>query len=137
MTHQEDIIVDIAPNRVKFFGTTGKMLLPSQASVLGVLAKLPPKKLVTIKLLCQPLAAQFQVEAVCPVTTKKMVMAIAENAGIFAPTWRVINQNGNLISNYPSGVQHQSFLLQQEGFEIETTGKALRVKDFKKNLMSM
>ena len=29
MTLLEDVIVDIPPERVKFFGTTGKMLLPS------------------------------------------------------------------------------------------------------------
>jgi hypothetical protein len=35
MAQQEDIIVDIPENRVKFFGTTGKMLLPSVSTVVN------------------------------------------------------------------------------------------------------
>ena len=30
---QQDVIVDIPPNRVRYFGTTGKMLLPSAAAI--------------------------------------------------------------------------------------------------------
>ena len=67
---QKDSIVDIPEERVKFFGTTGKMLLPSAATVAAVIDKIPAYKLLTTSHLRERLTRQFNVEGTCPVTKK-------------------------------------------------------------------
>ena len=129
MTEQEDIIVDIPPDRVKFFGTTGKMLLPSAATIAALLTQIPPAKLLTTGQLRQKLTEQFNVQGTCPVTTKKALQTIVQDASCSAPYWRVVNQNGSLISAYPGGTARQAVLLQDEGFTI-VAGKTPKVKDF-------
>ena len=137
MAQQEDMIVDIPPERVKFFGTTGKMLLPSAASVKALLNKIPVNSLITTGDLRQQLTHQFQVEGTCPVTTQKALKVIAHEANQQAPYWRVVNQNGGLISQFPGGVAAQAARLQQEGFTIEASGKVLKVKGFKARLVRL
>jgi hypothetical protein len=70
MVPQEDLIVEIPENRVKFFGGVGKMLLPSPATVAALIKKIPERKLITTGLLCQKLTEQFKVRGTCPVTTQ-------------------------------------------------------------------
>ena len=53
MTMLEDVIVEIPQNRVKFFGTTGKMLLPSLSTIAALIKKIPAHKLITTDLLRQ------------------------------------------------------------------------------------
>ncbi len=62
-SYQEDVIVDIAEDRVKFFGGTGKMLLPSPATVAALIKKIPKRNLITTNLLCKELTDQFKVRA--------------------------------------------------------------------------
>jgi hypothetical protein len=72
----DDSIVPIPPEREKFFGTKGRMLLPSPRSVATVLAEFPEGTEVTVKLLRTRLAEKFGVEAVCPPTTRKAWKAL-------------------------------------------------------------
>ncbi|MBO0777997.1 MAG: hypothetical protein J2P37_04135, partial [Ktedonobacteraceae bacterium] len=51
MEAQEDAIVDIPENRIRFFGTSGKMLLPSPATVETLIEKIPERQLMTTDLL--------------------------------------------------------------------------------------
>lgn len=134
MTLQEDLIVDIPPERVKFFGTTGKMLLPSVATVAALVAQIPASRLLTTTQLRQTLTAQFNVQGTCPVTTRKALKAIAQDASRTAPSWRVINQDGGLLSVYPGGKMAQATRLQAEGLEIEL-GKTPKVKNFADRLI--
>src|SRR5262249_50116952 len=69
METQEDVIVDMPKERVKFFGGFGKMLLPSPKTVAALIEKIPEHKLITTHLLCQELTRQFKVQGTCPVTT--------------------------------------------------------------------
>ena len=71
MEPQEDVNDDIPKDRVKFFGGTGKMLLPSPATVAALIKKIPKRKLITTNLLCKELTGQFKVRGTCPVTTQK------------------------------------------------------------------
>jgi alkylated DNA nucleotide flippase Atl1 len=135
MELQEDTIVDIPENRVKFFGTTGQMLLPSPATVAALIQKIPEDKLITTNLLCQALTEQFKVEGTCPVTTKKALQTIAHDTSKNVAYWRVINQSGGLITNFPGGVEVQAARLRQEGFTIDTEGKVPKVKQFKEKLV--
>ena len=133
MALQEDLIVDIPPERVKFFGTTGKMLLPSVATVAALVAQIPASRLLTTTQLRQKLTAQFNVQGTCPVTTRKALKAIAQDASSPAPSWRVINQDGGLLSVYPGGKTAQAARLQAEGLAVEP-GKTPKVKNFADSL---
>jgi hypothetical protein len=79
MEPQEDVIVDIPPNRIKFFGGPGKMLCPGPATVAAVLRKVPQHKLITTNLITKKLTSQFKVQGTCPVTTQKALQAIAHS----------------------------------------------------------
>ena len=134
MVMQEDAIVDIPPNRVKFFGTTGKMLLPCPATVAAVIKKVPQSKVITTTLLCKELTKQFEVEGTCPITTKKSLQAIANEPSNRVAYWRVVKQNGGLMANYPGGVESHAALLQEEGIAIDMGGKEPMVNNFKERL---
>ena len=135
MDPQEDVIVDIPKDRVKFFGGTGKMLLPSPATVAAVIKKIPKRKLITTNLLCKELTAQFEVQGTCPVTTQRALQAIAHGSSKNFPYWRVIKTNGGLIARFPGGAAGQAALLVEEGFSIETKGKESKVKEFRESLV--
>ncbi len=135
MTLQEDAIVDIAPAQVGYFGGPGKMLLPSPATVAALIERIPEHKLLTTDRLRKQLADQFNVQGTCPVTTKKALQVIANGANQHVPYWRVIKQNGELNAIFPGGIEGQAALLQQEGFTIDTNGKAPKVKQFKASLV--
>jgi alkylated DNA nucleotide flippase Atl1 len=132
---QEDAIVDIPENRVKFFGGRGKMLLPSPATVAALIKRIPENNLITTGLLCQKLTDQFNVQGTCPVTTQKALQAIAHDESKDVAYWRVIKNNGDLMARFPGGVEGQAALLRQEGFTIDISGKAPKVKQFKESLV--
>jgi hypothetical protein len=135
MELQEDAIVDISPAREKFFGCSGKMLLPSPKTVAAFIQKLPAHKLITTDLLRKKLAEQFEVQVTCPVTLKKALQAIAQDANQKVAYWRVVKKNGELISTYAGGLNVHAALLKQDGFAIEATGKAPKVQDFSESLV--
>lgn len=135
MAPQEDLIVEIPENRVKFFGGTGKMLLPSPATVAALIKKIPEHKLTTTGLLCQELTEHFKVRGTCPVTTQKALQEVAHDSGNECPYWRVVNANGGLIARFPGGAAGQAALLRKEGFAIDTKQKVPKVKGFQESLV--
>lgn len=135
MTMQADVIVDIPAERVKFFGTTGKMLLPCPATVAALIEQIPTDQLMTTDRLLQQLTAQFDVQGTCPVTTKKAIKALANDPTQKIAYWRVVNKNGGLVANYPGGVEGHAAQLRAAGFTIDTSAKAPRVKDFTTSLV--
>ena len=137
MEPQEDLIVDIPPNRIKFFGGPGKMLCPSPATVAAVLKKVPEHKLITTNLIARKLTNQFKVQGTCPVTTQKALQAIAHSPNEKIAYWRVITINGGLIARFPGGAQRHAALLKSEGFTIDTKGSVPKVKDFKEKLVQV
>ena len=137
MEPQEDVIVDIPKDRVKFFGGTGKMLLPAPATVAALIKKVPKRKLITTNLLCKELTDQFKVRGTCPVTTQKALQAIAHGSSKNIAYWRVINTNGGLIARFPGGAAGQAALLVEEGFTIDTKGKLSKVKNFRESLVCL
>ena len=135
MDPQEDAIVEIPENRTKFFGGTGKMLLPSPATVAALIEKIPEHKLITAGLLCKILADTFKVRGTCPVTTQKALQAIVHDSSKNVAYWRVINTNGGLVARFPGGAEGQAALLRKEGFAIDREGKLPKVKDFRESLV--
>ena len=136
MPLEKDEIVPIPDNRVKFFGGTGKMLLPCPATVAKVLQEVPTGSVVTTSLLCRLLTQLFGVQGTCPVTTKKAIIALAQDGAADTPVWRVINQNGKLMAQFPGGTDVQAARLLQEGLTLEPDGNAVKVKGFKERLFS-
>ncbi len=130
-----DAIVDIPENRIKFFGGTGKMLLPCPATVAALLEKIPERKLITTNLICKELTKKFKVQGTCPVTTKKALQTLANDPETNAPYWRVLKTNGELMASFPGGVESQAAHLQNEGFMLDTAGKAPKVQKFKESLV--
>src|SRR5580700_8055869 len=113
MVPQEDLIVEIPENRLKFFGGAGKMLLPSPATVAGLIKKIPEHKLITTSLLCKELTRRFKVRGTCPVTTQKALQEIAHDSANECPYWRVVNASGGLIGRFPGGVEGQAAFLRK------------------------
>ncbi len=126
METQEDAIVDISETRQKFFGCSGKMLLPCPATVEAQIKKIPENKLMTTESLQKELANQFDVQATCPVTTRKALRAIAKESSKNVAYWRVIRKDGGLLAQFPGGVEGHATLLRKEGFTIDTQGKYQR-----------
>lgn len=129
MELQPDPIVPIPPNRVKFFGTTGKMLLPTPATIAALIQQIPAHKLVTSEILRKYLASQFEVEGVCPVTTQKSLQTVYKTLPI--AHWRVVGKHGELLSRFPGGLEAHAAHLKQEGFVIDTSAKVPKVQGFK------
>lgn len=128
---QEDMIVDIPENRIKFFGTTGKMLLPCSKTVAAIISKIPEGKLMTSEQLRKKLTEQFKVQGTCPVTIKKALQALVKELETRVPYWRIIKANGGTMNYFSEAENH----LKKEGFEIETNGKKLKVHSFKQHLL--
>jgi len=121
MVLHEDMIVDIPEERVKYFGTTGRMLLPGTVTITNLLEQIPESKVVTTGIIRDHLARQFSVEGVCPVTTKKAIIAIAKDPDCCVPYWRVINQDGGLVANFPGGKVKHAEQLHAEGLPVVGT----------------
>ncbi|GHO81307.1 hypothetical protein KSD_90780 [Ktedonobacter sp. SOSP1-85] len=134
MAQEVDTIVDIPENRVKFFGGRGKMLLPSPAALEALIQQIPEQQLITTDLLRKKLTEQFQVQGTCPVTMRKSLQALARDTSKHVAYWRVINANGNLIVNFPGGVESQARILAEEGISIDTQGKTPKVKELTRHL---
>ena len=135
MEQKGDAIVDIPKDRRRFFGGAGKMLLPSPATVAALVEKVPARRLITTNLICQKLAEQFNVRGTCPVTTQKALQEVAHEPGAEVAYWRVIKADGGLIARFPGGAVRQAERLRKEGFTLDSTGKAPKVKNFRESLV--
>jgi alkylated DNA nucleotide flippase Atl1 len=133
---QEDVIVDISKAREKFFGCSGKMLLPSSKTVEALLEQIPQHQLATTEWIQRTLAAQFNVQVTCPVATRKALQAIAKDSSGNLAFWRVVKKNGELMAIFPGGVAVQAEQLTQQGFEIDAIGKKPKVLNLKSNLVN-
>ncbi|HEY4385579.1 MAG TPA: hypothetical protein VGN34_14055 [Ktedonobacteraceae bacterium] len=134
MVPQEDAIVDIPENRVKFFGGSGKMLLPCPATIATLIKKIPEHQLITTELLREKLTDLFNVQGTCPITTRKSLLTVAHDSHKQIAYWRVINKNGELISHFPGGVEGHATLLRNDGFIIDRRGKVPKVQAFAERL---
>ncbi len=132
---QQDEIVPIPENRFRYFGGPGRMLLPCPATIAAVIRRIPQSKLITSDLLRKELEEEFDVDGVCPITTKKSLNAVAYSADDSVAYWRVITQDGGLFSTFPGGKDAHAALLMNEGFTIDTHGKTPKVAHYTENLI--
>jgi hypothetical protein len=135
MELETDDIVDISPAREKFFGCTGKMLLPGRATLEKILQAIPAGQLATTDMLRKTLLEAYQVQAVCPVTLRKRLLSISKDPRRTAPYWRVVKSSGDLLA-LPAQIRAEQIAsLEGENFVIEASGKHPRVKNFQACLL--
>lgn len=111
---KRDVLVDITRDQERRLGTGGKMLKPSRATVEAALATVPRGATMTITELRQRLARQHGADTACPFMTKRALMAIAEDAAVTAPYWRVTKPDGAAMSYFPGGATAQTRRLRAE-----------------------
>jgi hypothetical protein len=131
----EDTIVDIAKDRERSLGASGKMLLPCPATVEALLEQIPGDKLITIDLIRKKLADQINVQATCPFNTKLCLRAIANDPNKRVAYWRVVRGSGELIEYFPGGITGHAALLNKQGFVIVYDSKIPKVKNLRENLV--
>jgi hypothetical protein len=103
-----------------------QVLVPTPLMVDGLVRKVRPGKLVTVKQLRERLAAESNADSTCPMTMGIFLMIVAQAAEEdsqagrkrIAPYWRVIKSDGSLNPKFPGGVKAQAAHLKEEGHKI-------------------
>jgi alkylated DNA nucleotide flippase Atl1 len=140
---QEPRVIGIPP-KMSHFGK-GTMLIPTPKMVDGLIRKVPKGKLVTVGELRRKMAADFEGNVTCPLTTGIFVRIAAEAAEEdrangrqrLTPYWRVIKDDGSLNPKFPGGPEQQARRLRGEGFAFIRKGKASVVKQFEQRLHTL
>ncbi len=139
-------VVDIPDNWAKTMGH-GKMIILTPKIIDEYIKTIPKGKLITINLIREKFAIEYNVETTCPLTTGIFTWIAAgaaeedRTAGKkqITPYWRVLKEGGKLNPKFPFGVDHQAKLLAAEGFEI-VPGKTTanwKVNNYKDYLMKI
>ena len=115
-------IESIPKTMEKFLGCSGKMVKPSLNSVKNVVKKIRKGKLVTLEILREKLATDFNVQTACPASTTKMLQILSKEEHPIC-YWRAVKKKGELLSKFPDGVEGHAALLECEGFEIDFSKK--------------
>lgn len=126
---QEPRVVNIPPKMSRF--GNGTMLITTLKLVDNLIRKVPKGKLVTVGELRRKLAAEFEADVTCPLTTGIFVRIAAEAAEEdrangcrkLTPYWRIIKDDGSLNPKFPGGTQQQAGHLRAEGFALVSNGQ--------------
>jgi hypothetical protein len=129
----------------KRFGK-GTMVIPRPLDIDKVMRGVHKGKLITVSQIRDQLAAQYKVQAACPMTTGIFMRIVAEAAAEdmragkkrITPYWRAIKDDGKLNGKFPGGVKAHASRLRDEGFTIRP-GKGKQppaVEAFEKRLVS-
>jgi hypothetical protein len=141
---QQPKVVEIPPKMSRF--GRGTMLIPTPMLVDRLVRKVPKGKLITGSELRRKLAADFDTNTTCPLTTGIFLRIAAEAAEEdrangkrrLTPYWRVIRDDGSLNPKYPGGVESQIRYLRAEGFTAVRRGKKPPVvKEFERRLYTL
>ena len=122
---RDDVLVDIPSDQQRRFGTGGKMLKPSLASVAHAVSQVPRGTVMPITELRQRLADTRGAQTTCPFLTRRALMAIAEDPNATAPYWRVVRANGVMIEYFPGGAAAQARRLEAEAKATTASQKEL------------
>jgi hypothetical protein len=138
---QEPRLVAVPPKMSRF--GAGMMLIPTPKLIDELIRKIPKGKLATVSELRRKLAADFKADVTCPLTTGIFVRIAAEAAEEdreqgrkrITPYWRVVKDDGSFNPKLPGGVTQQTRTLKAEGFEVSTSGKRPRLRNFEDRLI--
>ncbi|MBI4962818.1 MAG: MGMT family protein [Desulfomonile tiedjei] len=123
----EKLRPDMEPKTVEAPRGGGIMLVPTPMLVAEEIKKVPFGDVVAVDELRQRLAARFQADLTCPLTTGIFINIIAgateedlaKGAAITAPYWRVVKKNGLLLEKIPPGAARQAEHLRNEGHAVQ------------------
>ena len=138
---QEPRLVKVPPKMSRFGG--GMMLIPTPKLVDELIRRVPKGKLATVGELRRKLAVDFKADVTCPLTTGIFLRIAAEAAEEdraqgrkrVTPYWRVVKDDGSFNPKLPGGVTQQTRTLRAEGFEVSTSGKSPRLRNFEDRLI--
>ncbi|RLS58189.1 MAG: MGMT family protein [Planctomycetota bacterium] len=123
----------------------GRYVVPAPVDVDAVMRGIPRRKLMTTEGLRQALAARYETDFACPLTTGIFSWIAAQAAveaeesgavrgGRGTPWWRTLKTGGELNPKFPGGPDRQRQLLEAEGHEVVTKGKKYVVLNYSKSL---
>ena len=109
-----------------------------------VMKKVPYGKLITVGIIREYYARQYDADFTCPLTAGIFISIVARaseqrNQDI-TPYWRTLKANGELNEKYPGGIEAQKIKLEAEGHKIVQKGqKNIRyfVKDYETKLYKL
>ncbi len=118
----------------------GTVVIPAPKEVEEIMRMVPEGKVITINKIREVLAKKHGAKIGCPITTGIFAWisahateeARANGEKEITPWWRTLKSNGELNEKFPSGVERQKELLENEGHEILKKGKKFFVKDFER-----
>jgi len=129
----KDEIKVIPKTMEKFFGCSGNMVKPSTQTVKNIVQTISQGEVITMDQLRSKLSKDFNVDATCPASTTNALKKISVEAKPIC-YWRVIKKKGELIAQFPNGVEGHASLLVKEGFEIDFSKKLPVVKNYEAKL---
>jgi hypothetical protein len=114
------------------------MVVSTPLEVDSVVRRIEEGRLATLTGIRAHLAAQYQTDIACPVSTAiflNIVAAAAEEMRAqgevdVAPYWRVLKPDGKLNEKYPGGVEAQKAKLEAEGYTLIPIKGGYRVQDY-------
>jgi hypothetical protein len=120
----------------------GLMLVPTPLAVAGEISHVESGRLITPSKIRARLAAKYNVDLTCPLTTGIFLNIIAGAAEEqmargeppVAPYWRVVGEDGGLREKTPFGPERQAMRLREEGVET-TSGEKIRVPGYEERLV--
>jgi len=138
---QEPRLVAVSPKMSRL--GHGTMLILTPILINDLIRDIPKGKLATVSELRRKLAADFKADVTCPLTTGIFVRIAGEAAEEdrekgrkrITPYWRVVKDDGTFNPKLPGGVAHQTRILKAEGFEVSTSGKNPRLRNFEDRLI--
>lgn len=141
---QEPKVVEVPAKMQKRFGK-GKMIIATPMIIDGIVRTIPKGKLATVSAIMDRLAADFDTDSACPITTGIFLNIVAKAAEEdraagrkrIAPYWRVLKTKGALNPKYPGGMQAHAAKLEEEGHEIDKVRKTWKVTDYEKRLVKL
>jgi hypothetical protein len=127
-------VVEVPRSWRKRFGN-GAMLVPHPRDVEAAIRSVRRGRLVTVGQIRAYLAAKYQADVTCPLTTGIFIRIAAEAAEEEAragktritPYWRVVKDDGSLNPKFPGGLAAQAERLRGEGQIVDTRRKIPRV----------
>lgn len=129
----ENKIEDIPKTMEKFFGCSGKIVKPSTETVKALIQLIHKGELTTTDLIREKIADDFKVKATCPASINKALKLLSNESNPIC-YWRVVKRKGELISQFPNGLEGHASLLENEGFEIDKNKKIPVVLGYETNL---
>jgi alkylated DNA nucleotide flippase Atl1 len=130
------VVVLTAPKGAAF--PAGRMLIASPLEIQRIVLQIPAGRVLTTGDLRAALAARFEADYTCPVTTGIFLRIAADaaqeerelGAAEGMPWWRVVRDDGALNDKLPGGVARQAEHLRAEGVEVQQVrGVPKRVAD--------